>query len=90
MNVTLVKSVDNGDASEFHCVPQVVLLSAALVGGVSRCPLKGATQCGQVPRQDGGLSKLSSHSSWLIKNVACNLCQPFSPGQFPNEPSIFI
>lgn len=35
--IPLVKSVNNGDVSKFHCVPQVVLLSVALVQGVSRC-----------------------------------------------------
>lgn len=49
MNITLVKSVNNGDTPEFHCVPQVVILSVALVLEVSRCPLKGATQYRQVP-----------------------------------------
>lgn len=52
MNITLAEGVNMEEVPTFHCVSQVVLSSADLVRGptgVSRCLLKGETQCRQAP-----------------------------------------
>lgn len=70
MNITLAEGVNVEEVPTFHCVSQVVLSSVDLVrgpAGVSRCLLKGETQCGQAPLTEQGPSELSPHSSWLIK-----------------------
>lgn len=52
INITLAEGVNVEEVPTFHCVSQVVLSSVDLVrgpAGVSRCLLKGETQCRQAP-----------------------------------------
>lgn len=52
VNITLAEGVNVEEVPTAHCVSQVALSSAGRVGapaGVSRCLLKGQTQCRQAP-----------------------------------------
>lgn len=50
--IPLVKDVNNGGVSKFHCVPQVVLLSAASFRESPDAPERSSTMQ-TVPRQSG-------------------------------------